>query len=123
MKVAYKRAVAVVATAATLVVGLSTASFAGGQNYATAWETMLGAKWNGYVQIQASYNDGGRNAKQGYHRFHRAAGPSLDTGRKYTSTATSKTDKTIRSHSMWVWDSALWGDQYTTKYNWGFFYF
>jgi hypothetical protein len=93
---------------------------AGGMNYATAWETLGDARWNGYVQIQACYNDGGRHAKQGYHRFIREAGPALDTGRMYTSQATSPQDCTVRSRQDSVWDSPLWGDKYTTRYYYGF---
>jgi len=96
---------------------------AASMNYAISWETFGGAVWNGYVQIQASYSDKGRHAKRGYHRFTRQAGPPLDTGRMYTSSATSKFDSTIRSRQDWVWDSPLWGDPYTTKYWWGFEWF
>lgn len=93
---------------------------AGGMNYAYAWETLGGARWNGYIQIQACYNDNGNRAKQGYHRFTRQAGPPLDTGRMYTSQATSPQDCTIRSRQDSVWDSPLWGDQYTTRYFYDF---
>ncbi|MED3645094.1 hypothetical protein P5F75_17205 [Caldifermentibacillus hisashii] len=96
---------------------------AAGQNYARAWETLAGARWNGYVQIQASYNDNGKHAKQGYHRFQREAGPSLDTGRLFTSKARSINDTNIYSRQDSVWDSPLWGDKYVTRYNFDFFYF
>ncbi len=92
-------------------------------NFARAWETLLGARWNGYVQIQASFNDNGRHARRGFHRFTREAGPPLDTGRLWTSTATSRNDSTIRSRQDSVWDSPLWGDRYTTRYNWNFEWF
>lgn len=91
-------------------------------NFAKAHESWFGAKWNGYVQIQASYNDHGRHAKQGYHRFTRKAGPALDTGRMYTKKASSAKDKKIYSRSDTVWDSALWGDSYTTHYYYDFIY-
>lgn len=97
-------------------------ALAGGANHARSWETLAGARWNGYVQIKASYNDGGKHAKQGYHRFTRAAGPALDTGRMYTSKATSSRDTAVRSREDSVWDSPLWGDRYTTKYNYNFLY-
>lgn len=96
---------------------------AGGVNYARCWETWGGSRWNGYVQIQASYNDAGRHAKQGYHRFTREAGPALDTGRLWTTQATSPNDSTIRWRQDSVWDSPLWGDKYTTKYHYSFIYF
>lgn len=96
---------------------------AGGLNYGKAWESYAGAIWNGYVQIVASYNDSGRHAKQGYQRFTREAGPALDTGRLYTSQATSAYDNTTRYRQDWVWDSPLWGDRYTTRYYYGFIWF
>ena len=92
-------------------------------NYAYAWEDLYGSRWNGYVQIQASYNDNGLHAKQGYHRFTREAGPALDTGRLYTTMANSPYDNEIRWRQDSVWDSPLWGDQYTTRYNYGFEWF
>ncbi|MDQ0163270.1 hypothetical protein [Aeribacillus alveayuensis] len=106
----------------TLSISL-TPAHAAGKNYAKSWETLGGARWNGYVQIQASYNDNGRHAKQGYHRFMRDAGPSLDTGRLYTSKASSKKDTKIHSRKDSVWDSPLWGDKYVTRYYYGFIYF
>ncbi len=102
------------------VAGIAQAS---GPNYATAWESYGGAVWNGRVSIQASYNDAGRHAKRAYHRFQRAAGPALDTGRMYTSQATSPSDSTLRARQDWVWDSPLWGDRYTTRYYYGFYWF
>lgn len=53
----------------------------------------------------------------------REAGPALDTGRLYTSTATSRYDRTVRSRTNSVWDSPLWGDRYTTRYYYGFLYY
>lgn len=85
-----KKKIAVVATAflcGGVLYAAPAAAAAAGDNYAKSWESWGGAKWNGYVQIRASYDDGGRHAKQGYHRFQREAGPTLDTGRMYTSTA------------------------------------
>lgn len=106
------------------VVFCAATAMAGGNNYGTSWESWLfGAKVNGYVQIQASYNDGGLHARQGYQRFTRDAGPSLDTGRLYTSTAASASDSSVYSRTDSVWDSILWGDSYVTHYNYGFIYF
>lgn len=96
---------------------------AAGDNDARSWDSVGGAKWNGYVQIRASYSDGGRHAKRGYHRFRREAGPTLDTGRMYTSSASSPGDTTVRSREDSVWDSPFWGDKYTTRWNYGFDYF
>ncbi|MGH8887745.1 MAG: hypothetical protein ACRDYX_21765 [Egibacteraceae bacterium] len=96
---------------------------AAGDNYAKAWESWGGSRWNGYVQIRASYSDGGRHAEKGYHRFQREAGPTLDTGRMFTATASSPGDTTVRSRKDSVWDSPLWGDRYTTRHYFGFNYF
>ena len=98
------------------------AAEAAGRNYGRAWESAF-VKWTGYVQIQASYNDGGRHARQGYQRFTREAGPALDTGRLYTSAARSSSDTSVRSRTDSVWDSVLIGDRYTTRYNYNFIYF
>jgi len=105
------------------VLSMATPARASSPNYAVAWQTWGGAIWNGYVQIQASFNDNGRHARQGYHRFMREAGPALDTGRLWTSEATSPSDSRIHSRQDWVWDSPLWGDRYTTRYYWGFLWF
>ncbi len=92
-------------------------------NHGTSWESNLGSQVHGYVQICAAANDGGRHASRGCQRFTRQSGPSLDTGRMYTSSATSRTDGTVRYRSDWVWDSALWGDSYVTHWNWNVIWF
>lgn len=84
------------------------------------WEEWAGSQHHGKVQIKASVNDGGRHSKQGYIRFIRNAGPAIDTGRMYTSTASSSSDTTVRTRQEWVWDSPLWGDEYTTYSYYGF---
>lgn len=117
-----KMAAALVLAALGLAI-MAGVALAASPNYGTAWESYGGAIWNGKVQIQASYNDSGRHAKQGYQRFTRAAGPALDTGRMPTSRATSPSDSTKRSRQDWVWDSPLWGDKYTTHYYYGFYWF
>ncbi|MDO4252073.1 MAG: hypothetical protein Q4C74_02360 [Rothia sp. (in: high G+C Gram-positive bacteria)] len=121
MKVRNVVASAAVCVLVSLGVSVGQAN-AGGLNYGKAWETLGGARWNGYVQIKASYRDGGKHAKQGYHRFTRKAGPSLDTGRMYTARASSRLDTRVHSRKDSVWDSPLWGDKYTTKYNYNFIY-
>jgi hypothetical protein len=75
-----KKKLILMAIAITVALVAAFPVLAGGMNYAKVWETLGGSRWNGYVQIQACYNDGGRHAKQGYHRFTREAGPPLDTG-------------------------------------------
>lgn len=116
--------VAVVIASAVGAVFSVTMAIASGMNYGNSWESwLLGARVNGYVQIQASYNDGGLHARSGYQRFQRDAGPSLDTGRLYTPSASSQYDAQVYSRTDWVWDSPLWGDSYVTRYNYGFSYF
>lgn len=50
------------------------------------------------------------------------AHPQLDTGRIYTNTSTGASDTRVHSREDSVWDSPLWGDKYTTKYNYDFLY-
>ncbi len=118
-----KKIIAVLMGVVFSVTMLTTPALAGGPNYAKCWEDLGGARWNGYVQIRASYNDGGRHARQGYHRFTRKAGPPLDTNRMHTAHASSRRDRRIHSRYDWVWDSPLWGDSFTTKYYYGFYYY
>ena len=73
-------------------------------NYGYSWESgLFGAKVNGYVQIQASYDDDGRHAKYGFHGFTRPSGPSLDTGDLRTDPASDPSDTNIYSRTDWVW--------------------
>ncbi len=91
-------------------------------NYGYSWEDLAGARVNGYVQIQASYNDNGLHARQGYHHFWRQAGPALDKT-YFTTEATSPYDSEIRSRQDSVWDSPLWGDAYVTHWGYNFLWF
>ena len=120
MRIVTRKKIALGVIVVVLLFTVTLPVLAGGMNYATTWETLVGARWNGYVQIQACCNDGGQHAKQGYHRFIREDGPAPDTGRMYTSQATSPQDCTVRSRQDSVWDSPLWGDKYTTRYYYGF---
>ncbi|MCB7138258.1 hypothetical protein [Cellulosimicrobium marinum] len=95
----------------------------GAVNCYKSFQSDAGTRWNGLIRIKAAHNDSGRHAKQAYIRFTRAAGPALDTGRLYTPTAASPSETIFRSRTTAVWDSPLWGDQYTTKFNYGFFWF
>ena len=92
-------------------------------NWTRHWESLAGAKHHARTQIIASCGDKGRHAKRGYHRFQRKAGPKLDTGRRWTPTASGPWDK--RKHQVYteVWDSPLWGDKYTTRLSWDYIYF
>lgn len=103
-------------------VGGCTSSFWGARNCYSSVER-LQARYDGKVQVKASYSDSGRHAKNAYLRYIRDAGPSLDTGRLYTSTATSRSDSTVRARTKSVWDSLLWGDRYRTKFYYGFTWF
>ncbi|WP_273166867.1 hypothetical protein [Actinomyces israelii] len=122
-----KKAKALGAIAGLAIIGAAAtagAAYADGQNYGTSWESgFFGAKVNGYVQIQASYDDDGRHAQTGYQRFTRPSGPSLDTGFKPTDSASDPSDPNIYSRTDWVWDSPLWGDEYVTSYYWQVDYF
>ncbi len=93
-------------------------AYASGPNYGSTWESLGGAVRNGYVQVQRSHwePEYGCYPRWAYQRFVREAGPSLDTGRLYTS-ASSWND--VQSRHDWVWDSPLWGDRYVTQYYWG----
>lgn len=86
-------------------------------------QEVLFVSYTGHVQIRASYYDNSRHALRAYQRFIRSAGPSLDTGRMYTSSASSNQDSTLRQRDDLVWDSPFWGDQYTTHYYYGFEWF
>lgn len=97
-------------------------AFASGPNYGKC-EEIAQLLFRGYVQIQASYNDGGLHMKQGWHRFQRSAGPTLDTGHMFTAAASSPSDSQIYSHTYTVWDSPLSGDAYTTHWSYGFIHF
>lgn len=44
----------------SIAFAVTISALASGMNYAYAWETLGGARWNGYVQIQACYNDSGK---------------------------------------------------------------
>lgn len=117
--------IAGVALAATLMPAAS--AFGPNQpNHASWWETDWGSRVWGNIRLNACFADpdyGGRHARNGYIRFTRQAGPPLDTGRLYTSSAWGPGDCTNRSRTNWVWDSPIWGPQYTTKVNYDFTWF
>lgn len=106
-----KKAKALGAIAGLAIIGAAVtagAAYADGQNYGTSWESgFFGAKVNGYVQIQASYDDDGLHAWKGCHTFTRPAGPTLNTGRLCTDPASGSNDSNIYSRTDWVWDSPL----------------
>ena len=74
---------------------------AGGPNYATnAHPNPL--YFDGYVQIQSSYNDSGYYAARGSFTYKNGL---IGTQTYYTSWGTSMYDSTIRSKSARYWDS------------------
>ncbi len=77
-------------------------AMAGGVNYGTSTET-LQFIYEGYVQCQPSYNDGGYNAARAYLRYQNGIGG--DTGRLYTSYGYSATDSNIYSRSHTYYDT------------------
>jgi hypothetical protein len=86
------------------------------------WQDWLGgARVHAYVDFRASDLCNGRHVRRAYIRFTRPCGPSLDTGRIYTSTASSPSDTRLYSYKRWVWDSLSWS---CTTYTWyGYEYF
>lgn len=114
-----------VATVAVLLccLAFSGPAVADSTNYGKTWQTKAGARIHGYVQFKASHVYHSKHVKRGYVRLSRKAGPALDTGRIYTSTASSKKDSATRKKQKDVWDSPLWGDSHTTHFYYGFSYF
>lgn len=117
------RRAAVALTVGVLAAGLSVAGVsaanAAGPNYCTSteWWSQLG--YDGYVQVQASYSDSGRHAKNGWMRWYITA--SLDSGRKYTPNTTSASSTTIKSRSESFQDTLdPWAPQtqFSCGYTW-----
>jgi hypothetical protein len=114
-------------TTGLLTVSAAPASAVGGcpygVNYFSTWEDWLGgARVHAYVQFQGNQRcPDGRYVRRAYVRIIRQCGPYLDTGRIYTSSASSRYDSTRRSVHVWIFDSLLWSCQTNTYY--GFEYF
>lgn len=86
------------------------------------WEDWLGgARVHAYVDFRASDVCDGRHVKAAYVRLIRNCGPFYDTGRLYTSTASSPSDTTLRVKSTWIFDSILWRCSTATYYGYDFF--
>lgn len=92
-------------------------------DYAKTWQTKFGARIHGYIQFRASHVYQRKHVKRAYVRLTREAGPSLDTGRAYTSTAPSRRNSRLRYRQKDVWDSPLWGDKFVTHFYHGFQFF
>lgn len=80
------------------VAGATISQAASSPNYATSSVLSLGG-YKGYVQCKASYSSGGLHARQGWLRYYITAGSSNDTGKLYTSFASSNTDTLVRSRT------------------------
>lgn len=101
-----------------LVVGTVSVAHAAGPNYATSTEQFQ-LYYDGYVQVQASYSDSGRHAKNGWLRYYI---PTFwDTGRIYTPNTTSSTSTNVQSRSYRFQDSINWSlpsTQFSYGFNW-----
>ncbi|MFC6354581.1 hypothetical protein [Luethyella okanaganae] len=94
------------------------AANAAGPNYCTSTEQWQ-LYYDGYVQVQASYNDSGLHAKNGWLRYL-IPGVS-DSGRQYTANTASSTSTAVKSKSYRFWDSWDWSvpsTQFSCGYNW-----
>ncbi len=127
-KVRYsKRIAAVLMTLLITGVYMAKEVYSQSYDYWTNKETFE-IRYNGYIQFVPNYktdsNSGyglepNRRVKQAYINYSRD-GKSVIGGRKYTSVATSGSKPVSVSASCW--DSLLWGDKYTTKFNYGWIY-
>jgi hypothetical protein len=86
------------------------------------WQDWIGgARVHAYVDFRPSDTCNGRHVKKAYVRLIRRCGPSYDTGRLYTYTASSPTDTRLFSMSAWIFDSVLWGCRTDTLYGYEYF--
>lgn len=91
---------------------------AAGPNYCTSKEH-LQLYYDGYVQVQASYSDAGRHAKNGWLQY-RIPGVA-DSGQQYTPDTPSRWSKAVKSKSYRFWDSWDWSvppTEFNCGYNW-----
>lgn len=112
-----KKILSVICIISVMTCILGVTVFAGSSpNYATSKERFQ-YLYDGYVQIQSSYNDNGQHAARGYIRY--SGGANGDTGRLYTSFGTSMNDSKIRSRSYTYNDTLNpWAPK--VKFNYGF---
>ena len=118
----------IVSLSATILSGQSLApAYAAGPNYASSKE-ILQFSYRGYIQFKPSYkttrNSGyglqpGRHVRQAYINYTRN-GKSVIGGRKYTRNVRS--GNRIVSTSATAYDDLRWGNRYTTKFHYGWFY-
>ena len=112
---------AALATASFLLLGAGTAFAAQSPNYATSTEHFQ-LYYDGYVQCQASYNENGMHAWQAWLRYYQTTSSgsvTADTGKLYTSSASSNSDTVIRSRSKRYYDTLDWTAP-KTQFRYGF---
>ena len=117
-----------------IVLSLSSGIAASAQstNYAKSKETFQ-IHYTGYIQFRPSYkipaNAGyslkkGKYVRRAYVNYTRKGKCVTTTGsRVYTATATSRKSNRIYSAKAYAWDSLMWGDDYTTRFYYGWIYF
>lgn len=91
---------------------------AAGPNYCKSTERFQ-LYYDGYVQVQASYSDRGRHAKNGWLRY--TIPGVADSGMKHTKDTPNKYSTAIRSRSYRFWDSWDWSvppTKFSCGYNW-----
>lgn len=101
-----------------MAVLVSTTVFAYNPNYGESIERFQ-YFYNGYVQCQPSYNDGGYHATRSYLRYEN--GMWGDTGRLYTSYGRSPEDSRIYSRSK-TYDDSLNPWAPVVEFDYGFDY-
>lgn len=111
-----RNAVVATALASGLALGAVTTAEAAGPNYATSTEQFQ-LWYDGYVQVQASYSDSGRHAKNGWLRYY--VPTFWDTGRIYTPNTASSSSTAVKSASYRFHDSLDW-DLPSTQFSYGF---
>lgn len=86
------------------------------------WQDWVGgARVHAYVDFRSSDICQGRHVRTTYVRLIRRCGPAYDTGRLYTSSGSWAGDGTLRSTSVWIFDSPWWGCRTDTYYGYELF--
>lgn len=100
---------------------------AAGPNYAKSTE-IAQFVYSGYIQFKPNYKttrssgyhlNAGKHVRQAYINYTRN-GKSVIGGRKYT--ANVRSGSRIVSTSARAYDDLRWGDRYTTKFHYGWYY-
>ena len=110
------------------VVGVFNFGNAQNKNYAKSKENWS-IRFEGYIQFVPNYkipkNAGyglkkGKYVKRAYINYLRNGKLVFSSGRQYTITKTS--GSSVVSKSVGCWDDIRWGDKYTTKFYYGWYY-